>query len=104
MKQQSIIRDERFYAVENASYRIGYLILTFGIMALVFVRAILFKQSNWDFFALAWVSSLVVTLYQVRHKILPYTKKTLFGLVAVVILGAGVAGGAVYLLWNYLIK
>ena len=27
MKQEQIVRDERYYAIENASYRVGFLII-----------------------------------------------------------------------------
>lgn len=38
MNFQTIVRDERFPAVENASYRIGYRILTVGLFFLIIVR------------------------------------------------------------------
>lgn len=104
MNQQPIIHDERFYAVENASYRIGYLILAFGTMVLIIIRSILYQQSNWDFFALVIISSFAATIYQLRHKILPYTAKYFYLMFVLVLLVSAAAAIAVVLLKYILIK
>ncbi len=104
MTQEPIVRDERYYAVENASYRIGYVIMLFGTMILFTVRAALFQQSNWDFFGLAIISSLVATVYQIRKKILPYTIKSLILMLVLCVVTAAVAGLAVFWIKNILIK
>ena len=104
MKQQPIIRDERYYAVENASYRIGYLILAFGTLVLIVIRSILYQQSNWDFFGLVILSSFAATIYQIRHKILPYTEKSFYLMFVLVLVVSAVAAIAVVLLKHFLIK
>lgn len=104
LKQPSIIRDERYYAVENASYRIGYMILAFGTMVLIVIRSVLFQQSNWDFFALVWISSLAATAYQLRHKILPYTSKSYFLTIAIVLLVSAAIAIVLILVRTYLMK
>ena len=104
MKPQPIIRDERYYAVENASYRIGYLILAFGTLVLIVIRSILYQQSNWDFFGLVILSSFAATFYQLRHKILPYTSKSFYLMFVLVLLVSAAAAIAVVLLKNILIK
>jgi hypothetical protein len=104
MKNEPILRDERYYAVENASYRVGFTIMLFGTMILVAVHAVLFQQSNWDFFGLVLISSMAATVYQIRKKILPYTIKTLILMVVLVLVTSAVAGLAVFLLKNILIK
>jgi hypothetical protein len=104
MKQEPIIHDERFYAVENASYRIGYLILAFGTMGLIIIRSILYQQSNWDFFALVIISSFAATIYQLRHKILPYTSKSFYLMFVLILVVSVVAAAAVVLLKTLLIK
>lgn len=104
MKQDLIVRDERYYAVENASYRLGYLIMIFGTMILCAVRAVLFQQSNWDFFGLVIISSLAATVYQIRKKILPYTIKTIILLVVLVPITAAVAALLARWIMNSLIK
>ncbi len=104
MKSEPVIRDERYFAVENASFKIGYVILAFGTMVLVVIRSLLFQQSSWDFFGLVWVSSLVATIYQIRHKTLPYTEKSFYLLIAAILLGSAVAAIAAVLIRTYLIK
>jgi hypothetical protein len=104
MNQQPIIRDERFYSMENASYRIGYLILTFGTMVLIIIRAILYQQTNWDFFALVWVSSLASTIYQARKKILPYSMKSFYLMIFLVLLVSAATAAIVFLVKTNLIR
>lgn len=104
MKPQQVIRDERFYAVENASYRIGFLILSFGIMGLIVIRAVLFQQTHWDFFALVWISSVAATIYQIRHKILPYSLKSFHRMFVLGLLTATVAALVVLALTLFLNK
>jgi hypothetical protein len=104
MNPQQIVRDERYHAVENASYRVGYLIMLFGTMVLCAIRAALFQQSNWDFFGLAIVSSLAATVYQIRKKVLPYTIKTLIFMVVLVLVTSAGAGLAVFWIKNILLK
>ena len=104
MNQPPIIRDERYYAVENASYRIGYLILAFGTMVLIVIRSILFQQTNWDFFALVIISGFAATFYQLRHKILPYTAKSFYWMLFLILVVSVVAAAAVVLLKTILIK
>ncbi len=104
MKSNQLIRDERYYSVENASYRIGYMILAFGTMVLVVIRSLLYQQSNWDFFGLVWISSMVATVYQLRHKILPYTSKSFILMIAIIVLGSAAFAAAIVLARTYLIK
>jgi uncharacterized membrane protein YidH (DUF202 family) len=104
MKQEQIVRDERYYAIENASYHVGYLIMVFGTMILCTVRAVLFQQNNWDFFGLAIISSLAATVYQIRKNVLPYTIKSLILMMALVLVTSAVAGLAVFWIKSTLMK
>lgn len=104
MNHEPILRDERYYAVENASYRVGYLIMTFGTLVLCTVRAALLQQSNWDFFGLVIIAGLAATVYQIRQKILPYTYKTIILMMGLSIILAAVAGLAVSWIKNALLK
>jgi hypothetical protein len=71
MKDGTIIRDERTRTVEDASYRIGFNILCFGVMLDIIFRSIFFKEAPWDLFALVIVGSWASTIYQGTHKTLP---------------------------------
>jgi uncharacterized membrane protein HdeD (DUF308 family) len=70
MKEQQIIRDERTVSVENASYRWGYMLLSFGLLAIVAYRGFARQESNWDLMALVILSGLVTTFYQGLHRIM----------------------------------
>lgn len=104
MKQEPILRDERYYAVENASYRVGFGIMVFGTLLLVAVHTALDQQGNWDFIGLVILSSLASTVYQIRKNVLPYTIKTLILMVALSLVTAAAAGLALFWIKNYLIK
>ncbi len=62
-------KDERTTFIENQSYRYGYLILNYGILIDIIYRSVRFKEASWDLFGLIFLSGLVTTAYQYRHKI-----------------------------------
>ncbi len=89
MKNDPILRDERYYAVENASYKIGFLILTYGLFALILYRSLFRHEANWDLFALIIIASMAATIYQGVHKVLPFSwKKLILYMVGVAVLAA----------------
>lgn len=89
MKNEPILRDERYYAVENASYKIGFSIFTFGLFAAILYRSIFRHEASWDLFALIIIASTAATIYQGVHKVLPFSwKKLLLYMAAVAVLAA----------------
>lgn len=70
MKNQSVIRDERTVVIENASYRLAYLVMSFGLLASVAYRSFMLQQSSWDLMALVVLGGVMATLYQGAHKVL----------------------------------
>lgn len=90
MKQEPVLRDERYYAVENASYKIGYILLAGSMMLWVIFRSIVYQESNWIVFGLVWVSSLAVTAYQVKQKILQFDKRVVVYVLIVTVIAAAV--------------
>ena len=98
MHKQTVMRDERYYAVENASYKIGHIVFTYGLFLLIIIRAILYQESNWDLMALVIVANLAATVYQARQKIIAFTWKWVFFFFAVSLLAAVVTYVAVSLL------
>ena len=65
MNSQEVDRDERTLAVENASYRLSYRVLSFGALVLVAYRAfVLNEKHNWDLMFLVIASGAVSTAYQ----------------------------------------
>lgn len=94
MKDQSIVRDERTVAVENASYRLAYTFISYGVLLIVVYRGFVLNQSSWDLLALVILSGGVATLYQGTHKILDRRM-----LIPAIILMAGSALVAMLLAW-----
>jgi hypothetical protein len=70
MNNQSISRDERTVVVENASYRIAYLVMSFGLLASVAYRGFVLQQSSWDLLALVILGGATATMYQGTNKVL----------------------------------
>ena len=91
MNKQPIVRDERYYAVENASYRIGYMIIIYGLLLLIVARSIVFHESNWDLMALVVISSFAATIYQIVHKTISISRKWIYFTIAITLLAAVVA-------------
>lgn len=69
MNPQEIKRDERTIAVENASYRVAYMVISYGLLAIVTYRGFFLQQTNWDLMALVVLSGGIATFYQGRQKI-----------------------------------
>jgi hypothetical protein len=73
MNPQEIIRDERSVAIENTSYRIAYLVMSFGLLLVTAYRGLVLGQSSWDLLGLVILGGATATLYQAAHKVLtPY--------------------------------
>jgi len=70
MKDQPVIRDERSTAVENASYRVAYLVMSYGALVIVAYRGFVLQQSSWDLLALVVLGGATATIYQGSNKVL----------------------------------
>lgn len=70
MNNPPVTRDERTVVIENASYRLAYLVMSFGLLASVAYRSFALQQSSWDLLALVVLSGVIATLYQGAHKVL----------------------------------
>jgi hypothetical protein len=69
---QCVERDERTVAVENASYRWAYLLLTYALLVDVMYRSLVRHEASWDLMALVVGGGAVCTVYQARQKILAH--------------------------------
>jgi hypothetical protein len=77
-------RDERMIAVENASYKLGFTVLVFGLLFDMVYRNLIKRGSfpdplaltegNWDLMGLVILSSGLATAYQWHHRILGHIK------------------------------
>lgn len=90
MSTPSVDRDERTIAIENASYRWGYLFTSFGLLALVAYRSFARNESSWDLLALVIVGGLVPNLYQGFNKVLTprWARTQVVTVIAAAIVGA----------------
>ena len=64
MTETTVVRDERTQAVENSSYRLAYLVVSFGVLASVVYRSLVLGQTSWDLIGLVVLGGLVATVYQ----------------------------------------
>jgi len=83
---ECVERDERTIAVENASYRLAYLLLTYALLLDVMYRSIVRHEGAWDLMALVVGGGVVCSVYQARQKILGH------GWLTKVVLAACIAG------------
>ncbi|MFO0879851.1 MAG: DUF6442 family protein [Gemmataceae bacterium] len=79
-------QDERTRAIENASYRLGYLVLSFGMLIVVAYRSYLYQQAPWDLMGLVILGGVVCTAYQVWHHGLS-RRQVMVGIVVAVVAG-----------------
>ena len=70
MKDQTITRDERTTAVENASYRTAYVVLSFGLLLVASYRSWAWNENTFDLLALVVLGGVVATFNQGMHKVL----------------------------------
>lgn len=70
MMADSVLRDERTIATENASCRWAYLFLSFGLLLSTAYRGFVRHEASWDLLALVIVGGVVATVYQGRQRVL----------------------------------
>ena len=63
MSSTPIARDERTLAIENASYRLAYIILTYGLLAAVAYRAFFLEQASWGLMGLIIAAGAITVGY-----------------------------------------
>lgn len=70
MTHNPVFRDERTVAIENASYRSAYLLLSFGLLFSIAYRSFVSHEQSWDLLALIVVGGLIASGYQLSQRIL----------------------------------
>lgn len=70
MKDQPVLRDERTISVENASYKLGFTVILFGLLIIITFRGFFYQESNWDLLTLVIIGSVVTTVYQAINRTL----------------------------------
>lgn len=85
-----IVRDEREQRTELGADRLGFLVLSFGLLAIVAYRSFVEGVASWELLGLILVSGVVSGLYRLRQGVL--TRPALLVLLAVTMIGLVVAG------------
>ena len=96
MTNRAVDRDERTIAVENASYRWGYLFVSFAVLLSVAYRGFALKQASWDLLAIVIVGGFVTTVYQRNQRILTmrWARLTVLGVALAIVIAAVLAFAA----------
>jgi 1,4-dihydroxy-2-naphthoate octaprenyltransferase len=89
MNNPSVSRDERSVVVENASYRIAYLVMSFGLLASVAYRGFVLQQSSWDLLALVILGGATATMYQGTNKVI--SRRGIIATVATIVIAGLIA-------------
>ena len=62
--------DERTTAVQNAGFRWSYLVLSFGLLAIVAFRSFARGEASWDLLVLVVLGGIVHATYMAWHRVL----------------------------------
>lgn len=68
MKSALVDKDERTIAIEHASYRWAYLVLSYGLLLDTMYRSLVRDQSALDLLGLVIVGGAVSTLYRANFR------------------------------------
>jgi hypothetical protein len=88
-----VVRDERTLAVENASYRFAYLVLSYGLLISTAYRGFVRDEPAWDLLALVVFGGVVTASYQASKRVL--TRKWLLTSAGAVVLAVILAAAIV---------
>lgn len=80
MRTQPVFRDERTVIVENTSYRLAYVVMSFGLLAIIAYRSLVLQQNSWELLAVILAGGLTAALYQGFKQII--TPRWSIGIVA----------------------
>ncbi len=61
-------RDERESSVDHAGDRLAYLVMSFGLLAIVAYRSVADGAASWDLLGLVVLGGLVGTLYRLAQQ------------------------------------
>ena len=62
-------RDERETSVDQTADRLSYLVLSFGLLAIVAYRSLVDHAASWDLLGLVILGGLVGTAYRMRRRV-----------------------------------
>jgi hypothetical protein len=65
---QLVPRDEREQGIDHAADRLAYLVLSYGLLAIVAYRSFVDGTASWDLLGLVVLGGLVGTLYRLARR------------------------------------
>jgi hypothetical protein len=65
-----LVRDEREAAVDRAGDRLGYLVLSFGILVIVAYRSFAMDEASWELLGLVVAGGIVAAGYRAVNRAL----------------------------------
>lgn len=83
-------RDEREVSVDQASDRLAYVVMSFGLLVLVAYRSLVEGVASWELLGLVLLGGAVSTGYRLWRGVLTRQVLLLFGLTALIALIVGV--------------
>ena len=90
MSAITVERDERTIVAENASYRWGFLVMSFGLLLVTAYRRFMRGEASWDLLALVILGGGVTTVYQASQHVLSRRWAMISG--AAVLIALAIAG------------
>ncbi|MDO8562710.1 MAG: hypothetical protein Q7S25_02585 [Candidatus Limnocylindria bacterium] len=84
--ERLVARDEREAAVDRAADRLSYLVLSFGVLAIVAYRSVARGEASWDLLALVIVGGFAGAAYRTRQRAVSRRWALVVGLTAAIAL------------------
>lgn len=84
------VRDEREVSVDRAADRVAYLVLSYGLLALVAWRSLVEGQASWELLGLVLVGGLAGAAYRLRSGVMTRGALVVIG---ITIAAAALLGG-----------
>ena len=84
-----LVRDEREMSVDRAADRLAYVVVSFGLLAVVAYRSFVDGVASWELLGLVLLGGAVSTGYRLRQSVLTRQAVLVLGLTTLVALVVG---------------
>jgi hypothetical protein len=84
-----LVRDEREVSVDRAADRLAYVVLSFGLLAVVAYRSFVEGMASWELLGLVVLGGIVSTGYRLWQGVLTRQALLVLGLTALIALVVG---------------
>ena len=84
-----LVRDEREAGVDRAGDRLAYLVLSYGLLAVVAYRSFVERQASWELLGLVVLGGAVSAAYRLWHRALTREVAVVLGVTVLVALAFG---------------